>query len=380
MSKPLLALHFCPDLVYYGGGPQMLKLLCERTDPAVCEMRIVSLSSSISLAFPEKPGVSVHALDLAQASPLRKIAGFLGDVRRHKPDVIHAYGTTCACIAVIVGRLTRTPVVVWEIGIDIYLGRLLPQLADNLLIEPLVSERVCNSYATRASRQGKIFFPRVLWTVGYRGVPDRAIYSEPARGEARREIRARYGLGEAQIAIATIGGFVGWRDHLNEVRAVAQLVQNGHDIHLFFIGDGGELKDAVHALVRELGLFERVHFLGYVERAAELLPGMDLYINNSYGEGFGIATVEAMLCALPVVAAAAGANCEVVEHDHTGLLVARENAQALAQGVERILNDPALARRLSEQGRRSALDFFSPQQLADAHLVICRRLSGRQSP
>lgn len=377
-ARPILSMHLTPDLVYYGGGPQMLRVLAKYTDPSLCRMILVSLSSADAFALPERPEVRIHGLRRSQAPLPVQLADFLAVLRTERPDVLHAYGAKCSLLAAIGGSLLGIPVVVWEIGLDIYNGRLLPRLAD-AVIEPLIKERICNSCATLKTRQGAMLIPRPLarWSVQCRGVPDREVYNEPFRSRARERLRDDLGLLPEDCAIVTIGGFIALRDHANTLRAAKHLVDAGHALKLVFIGDGPLRKETL-ALARELGLADRILFLGYVKNAAELLPAMDIYVNGAYAEGFGIATVEALLCRLAVVAVDAAANSEVVEHGHTGLLVPPKDDVALAQAIERLMREPALAKRLGEHGRRAALDLFAPKKLADAHMDICQRLTKRR--
>lgn len=103
--------------------------------------------------------------------------------------------------------------------------------------------------------------------------------------------------------------------------------------------------------------------LDYYRQAAVLV------FPSVWHEPFGLPTVEAMACGLPVVSTYSGGIPEIVEHGRTGMLVARGDAQVLAQAISQILDDPALARAMGEAGRQRVLGRFtweaSARRLAD---------------
>jgi phosphatidyl-myo-inositol alpha-mannosyltransferase len=141
------------------------------------------------------------------------------------------------------------------------------------------------------------------------------------------------------------------------VRAFAELAPKIPDLLLIVAGDGDE-RNAVDALAPDVR--RRVHMLGAVphEQVPSYFRASDLYIGPATGqESFGIVLVEAMAAGLPVVASDIPGYREVARPGRDGLLVPPGDATALANAVQRVLEQPALARRLSEAGRRRAVEF-----------------------
>jgi glycosyltransferase involved in cell wall biosynthesis len=115
--------------------------------------------------------------------------------------------------------------------------------------------------------------------------------------------------------------------------------------------------------VRALGLKGRVQLLGFREDARALMAACDVLVHCSVlDEPFGRVVVEGMAAGRPVVAAATGGVPELVEDGRTGLLVPPGDAAALAAALRRLIEDRVLARRLGEEGRRSALHRFNLEQ------------------
>lgn len=149
-------------------------------------------------------------------------------------------------------------------------------------------------------------------------------------------------------------------------------------VQVRIVGRGPEW-DALSRLHAELGLGDTVVLLGDLtrERLAEEYVNASVFCLPSVQEGFGIVFLEAMAAELPVVACRAAAVPEVVLHDATGLLVPPRDPRALADTIERLIRESALARRLGQEGRRRSLG-FSPRAVAERFLSAVHSTQDRQ--
>ena len=152
------------------------------------------------------------------------------------------------------------------------------------------------------------------------------------------------------------------------LHAAAILRARVDGIQVRIVGRGPEW-DALSRLHAALGLGDAVALLGDLtrERLAEEYVNASVFCLPSVQEGFGIVFLEAMAAELPVVACRIAAVPEVVLHDTTGLLVPPRDPGALAETIERLVREPALAKRLGQEGRRRALG-FSPRAVAERFL------------
>jgi glycosyltransferase involved in cell wall biosynthesis len=128
----------------------------------------------------------------------------------------------------------------------------------------------------------------------------------------------------------------------------------------------------VPVLSQELGLGDRVRITGRVSREelVQLYNESELLVSPSLYEGFGLPAAEAMACGTPVIATTAGAFPEVIEDGVSGLLVPPRDAAALAAAIERVLDDPALRRRLAHEGRQRIVERFSWRETAVQTLAL----------
>ncbi len=124
----------------------------------------------------------------------------------------------------------------------------------------------------------------------------------------------------------------------------------------------------VAATLDRFGLAGAVRFVGGIEESelVRLYSEAELAVVPSLYEGFSLPAVEAMACAVPLVASNTGALPEVVGRDgETGFLVPPGDAQALAGAIERALDDAALRQRLGQAGRARACERFSWDRAAE---------------
>jgi len=142
-----------------------------------------------------------------------------------------------------------------------------------------------------------------------------------------------------------VGRLQPWKGVDVALRALREIPQ----AYLMIVGDG-ETRADLERLAQELGLAERVRFLGALprERLPSIYAAADLLLATSFAsETFGIGLVEAQACGLPVVASRFGGFPEVIDEGHTGLLVPPRDPTALAAAVRTLLNDPERRRAMA---------------------------------
>ncbi|MDQ1080475.1 glycosyltransferase [Pseudoroseomonas cervicalis] len=128
--------------------------------------------------------------------------------------------------------------------------------------------------------------------------------------------------------------------------------------HLALAGEGPE-RATLEALARELGVAERVHFLGWRQDAGALLAACDVFVCSSRHEPLGNIVLEAWSAARPVVAIAAQGPSELIREGETGLLVPQEAPEALGQAIAGLLAAPQRRAALAEAGRAAYLAGFA---------------------
>jgi N-acetyl-alpha-D-glucosaminyl L-malate synthase BshA len=126
---------------------------------------------------------------------------------------------------------------------------------------------------------------------------------------------------------------------------------------LILVGDGPD-RSAAEWLAHDLGIHNRIHFLGKQERVNELLPLADLMMMPSEMESFGLAALEAMACKVPTIATRVGGVPELIDDGITGLLFNVGDVDSMARSAVELLRDPARLNEMREAGRRTAQKRF----------------------
>lgn len=135
-----------------------------------------------------------------------------------------------------------------------------------------------------------------------------------------------------------------------------QVLKNGVDAKLLMVGDGPDRQKAENKC-RDLGICDKVRFLGKQERVEEVLSISDLFLIPSGSETFGLAALEAMSCGVPVVSFNIGGLPEVNIHGETGYMCELGDVECMGRCSTEILKDEKLHERMSKAARARAEKF-----------------------
>ena len=266
-----------------------------------------------------------------------------------RADIVHLHKPYDFVVAP-VARLGGAKVIYHGHGEDFY-------PFDRLLVPALDGMLSCSGYnaetvARRYHRQPEVVF---------NGFDPNHFTPQPVDPELRSRL-----LRPGERALLMVGRLQPWKGVQYAIRALP-LTDPSLGVRLL-IGAEGTYRGELERLVAELELEDRVTFLGTIphRELPRYFALADVVAGASFAsETFGMILCEALGCERPVIASDWAGYREVVIHEETGLVVPAQDPAALAQAVERVLRNPAAARRMAETGRRHVLRLFTWQAVAD---------------
>lgn len=195
------------------------------------------------------------------------------------------------------------------------------------------------------------------------------IHEDPPRGLAH-SIRALFRRGQGPLLVFA-GRLVSEKGVEDLIRAVALLVPSLPDVTVILLGEG-QHRARMQAVAVELGLGDRIHFLGWVP--SELVPphlaAGDMFVAPSrrapdgWVEAQGLGLIEAMSMGVPVIATETGGVVDTVREGETGLLVPEGSPAAIAATVRQLCQDRSLGKRLGRAGQELAVRQFGRREVA----------------
>ena len=172
----------------------------------------------------------------------------------------------------------------------------------------------------------------------------------------RSSVRDSLGLSDADSVVITVGEHIPRKNHEACLRAIAALP----GVTLLFCGVG-ELTEALQALATELGIADRVRFLGFRADVASLLAASDVFLFPSYQEGLPVSLMEAMAAGLPCVVSRVRGNVDLIGPGEGGYLCAPDDLHSFTENLNTLLTDPPLREAMGERNRKQIVAYSLPR-------------------
>ncbi len=190
----------------------------------------------------------------------------------------------------------------------------------------------------------------------------------------RDECRARLALPDDQVVLLSICRLMIWKGVDGIIRALQELPENHH---LYVAGDGDEL-DNWTAVARDLGLSDRVHFLGNVPYGDLMawIRAADVFVLNSSYEGLSHTLLEVMWLGLPAAVSAVCGNPELVQDGVNGRTFSFQDSPAIAAAIRDIVEHPDRAAEFVARSREKVVSFSRERTFAQKEQLF-RRVAGK---
>ncbi len=328
-----------------GGLERVVQTLVRHADRRRYQVEVIALSRGGPLAGEiEAGGTPVRILGLHSYYPADILRAARALRSPCTPHLVHSHGYFAGALGRAAAVWAGIPATIHHLHtLDTSL-RVHHRHFERLLAR-VTNRIVCCSRAVETFAAEVHGLPRALLVTIPNGIDPAPVMER----DAAREL-----LGDEPSAAPVIGCIGGLNPHKGQdvlLRACARLGPSFVPGTVVFIGDGPE-RPRLERLVESLGLSGKVRFLGRRSDVRRLLPAFDLVVVPSVArEGLGLAALEAMDAARPVIASRVGGLAEVIEDGRTGVLVPPGDPAALAGAILSILDRPDRGRALGEAAR-----------------------------
>jgi glycosyltransferase involved in cell wall biosynthesis len=293
--------------------------------------------------------------------------GLLKQVREFQPDIVHTHLIHADVHGQFAARTLRVPSV-WSMhgAYDFY--RRIPVRAVSSLAGHSAARTIAIShYVANFLEELRLARPSAIRVIHY-GLDTSGWKPDDTR---RAEARRRLGLGDGDVALGVASRLVADKGHAFLIDAFRAASHEVPDLRLLIAG-AGPLRPELERQAR--GLPEgSVRFLGFLEDVRPFLDACDIFAFPTlpgFGEGFGLAALEAMAAGLPIIATRTGPLPELVADGVNGLLVSPGAVDELATAITSLAGDRSLRERLGAGGGERARTNFSLSRMVDQTMQV----------
>ena len=287
-----------------------------------------------------------------------------------KPDLIAAHSSKAGILSRIAGKMSKVPCVFTAHGWSFTPGigepsRTIYRWVEKLVV-PLATKVICVSEFDRQIGLEAGLNPQKLLTV-HNGMKDVATNLRSNPGQASPVNIAsdsEFDSLSPLVKIAMVARFDRQKDQLTLIKAC-----HGLNVELILVGDGVNLAKA-RQQVEQLGMQDRVKFLGFHKDIAEILAQVQIFTLISNWEGLPCTIIEAMRAGLPVIASDVGGVKEIVTEDKTGYLIPDNDSDILRQKLSYLINNSQVRVRMGKLARQRYESQLTFKRMYDRTLAI----------
>jgi glycosyltransferase involved in cell wall biosynthesis len=337
-----------------GGLERLLLEIAESTDPRVQQLFFISLGSIGTVGLQLRrlgwPVVCLHRPQGLRPSLVLSLARIFHGI---DPAVVHTHDARALIYGAPAARLVGIRQVIHtQHGQNL---EMTPRRLKVLrFVASLIKTYVCVSQDAY----------RVAVSQGVRAERLRVIYNGIGIKRLKSAIRSQANMPpDYQKVLVAISRLNPEKGISTLLKAVALVHESLPDLRLEVAGTGPCYADLLRE-ANQLGIYEKVQFLGQVSGPAKVLSRGRVFVLPSYSEGISLTLLEAMAAGVPVVATNVGGTPEVLEDGRTGLLVPAREPVALAEAIRRLWLDEDLRFRLSLAADERVAEYFDIRRMA----------------
>lgn len=366
-GRPLRVLQLISTLPV-GGAEEVVAAIMRHLDPELFEVEAATIEGLGAIGEElTREGRRVTALNLSlKRTPAWRLIGAVRRLlRERQPDILHAH---------LYHPNLYSRLAAWGLGIpvvcsvhSVYSRVKLHRLLFNRLLAPWTEAVIAVSPQVWADIRKYDRVPPDKLHLLHNGVDLQALDLPVSREEARKRLQVK------GFVVGAVGRLEEEKGHAYLLEALRLLADELPDLRLLMAGEGRR-GEALRRQAADLGLEEKVRFLGWRRDVPLILRALDLYVQPSLWEGLSLALLQAMAAGLPVVATQVSGFEQIITSGVNGVLVPPRDAVALAAAIRDLYGDAAVRARLGEAARCTVVEHYSQdtmlRRLKDLYLAV----------
>lgn len=298
-----------------------------------------------------------------KARDLKALSSLVQLLRRVHPDIVHTHTAKAGFVGRVAARLAGVPIVVHTYHGHVLHGYYSPRKTDLLRRMEQTLARFTDQIVTVSDLVKRdLVTYKIAPADKIRVIPlgfDLAPFASAhrLRGQFRQEFNLN---GEPLIGI--VGRIFPIKNHRLFIDAAARVLQTNSNARFVIVGDG-TLRAEIESQARELSISDHILFTGWRQDMPRIYADLDALVVSSDNEGTPVSAIEAMAAGKPVVATWVGGLPDIIKDGETGYLVPPKNADALARGIRRVIDNPSEKARIGQAARAAACERFAVTRL-----------------
>jgi glycosyltransferase involved in cell wall biosynthesis len=368
-TNPVKLLHVIGDS-RFGGAGRIILGLGKVAQAEGWDVDILTTDPVFQQAV-RQHGLGLANVDVVRREirPLWDLAGLVrlrNFLRRENYDIVHTHTSKGGFVGRLAARLANVPVIVHTAHGFAFHER--SPRSTSLFYSGL--ERIASRWCDRIVSVSE-FHRRWALELGICKPPEilaipNGIAALPNPTVPRAELRRRLGATDRDMVILSMARLAPDKGLEYLITAATILVRTECQFRIVIAGDGPQ-RARLEELTRNLGVADRVNFLGFREDVSDLLDACDLVVLPSLREGLSIALLEAMAAGKPIIATSIGSHRELACQAEIARLVAPADVAALSDAILQVWGDPALRTRLGASARTLFQSHYTEERMLNSY-------------
>ncbi len=277
--------------------------------------------------------------------------------RRERPDIVHTHSSKAGILGRLAARLAGVPVIFHTyhgFGFNDFQPRLIKTLYIWLerITGRVTNQTVIVSYANAKRAEDSGIVRNNDWIL-CRDAISLEQFMQP--GPRRTKLR-EWNVPEDRVVAGMVACFKPQKSPLDFVEVAARVLKETDRVHFIMAGDG-ELRPAIEARIRDLGISSHITLLGWQKDMPEVYRNLDVVVLTSLWEGLPCVFSEAMAAGLPIVATQVDGAREAIIDGDNGFLHGPHDVEGMAKSVLKLVENPALREAMGSRGKSRVSEF-----------------------